>query len=261
MTHPFFTIGHSTRSTSEFVDLLRAAEVQLVVDVRTVPRSRANPQFNRDTLPITLSEFAIDYEHISALGGLRARRTEVASSLNGFWENSSFHNYADYAMTETTPTRPVRAAWLDDMFLPPDVLEWALNVVVVRSGGRTILIDAGMGVEFPDLPRAGRLAISANPMSSVTNRPRLRGCEWCVKARARRTKRSAGTPPCRRRSPLRGADQESQMSRTQNLLFAALLMSSGTAFAADKTIPSPTEKPGPSAGAVTSGAIRCGGWS
>src|ERR1700738_4720324 len=52
----------------------------------------------------------------------------------------------------------VRAAWLEDMFLPPDVLEWALNVVVVRSGGRTILIDAGMGVEFPDLPRAGRLA-------------------------------------------------------------------------------------------------------
>src|SRR5215510_15641366 len=51
----------------------------------------------------------------------------------------------------------VRAAWLKDMFLPPDMLEWALNVVVVRGGGRTILIDAGMGVEFPDLPRAGRL--------------------------------------------------------------------------------------------------------
>src|SRR6516165_8776014 len=51
----------------------------------------------------------------------------------------------------------VRAAWLKDMFLPPDVLEWALNVVVVRSGGRTILIDAGMGMEFPDLPRSGRL--------------------------------------------------------------------------------------------------------
>src|SRR5262250_792371 len=53
----------------------------------------------------------------------------------------------------------VRAAWLKGMFLPPDVIEWALNVVVVRSGGRTILIDAGMGVEFPDLPRAGRLAL------------------------------------------------------------------------------------------------------
>ena len=53
----------------------------------------------------------------------------------------------------------VRAAWLNDMFLPPDVLEWALNVVVVRSGGRTILIDAGIGAEDPDFPRAGRLAL------------------------------------------------------------------------------------------------------
>jgi glyoxylase-like metal-dependent hydrolase (beta-lactamase superfamily II) len=51
----------------------------------------------------------------------------------------------------------VRAAWLNDMFLPPDVLEWALNVVMVRSGDRTILIDAGMGMEFPDLPRSGKL--------------------------------------------------------------------------------------------------------
>ena len=56
----------------------------------------------------------------------------------------------------------VRGAWLDDMFLPRDVLEWALNVVVVRSGGRTILIDAGMGVEYPDLPRTGRLAPPAS---------------------------------------------------------------------------------------------------
>jgi glyoxylase-like metal-dependent hydrolase (beta-lactamase superfamily II) len=53
----------------------------------------------------------------------------------------------------------VREAWLKDMFLPPDAFDWALNVVVVRSGGRTILIDAGMGAEFPDLPRAGRLVL------------------------------------------------------------------------------------------------------
>src|SRR5262245_62589798 len=52
----------------------------------------------------------------------------------------------------------VRAAWLEDMFLPPDVLEWALNAVVVRTGGRTILIDAGIGGEFADLPRAGQWA-------------------------------------------------------------------------------------------------------
>src|SRR5262249_45132449 len=52
----------------------------------------------------------------------------------------------------------VRAAWLEDMFLPTDALEWALNMVVVRSGGRTILVDAGIGMEFPDLPRAGKVA-------------------------------------------------------------------------------------------------------
>ena len=76
MTHPFFTIGHSTRSIADFVELLREADIQLVVDVRTVPRSRTNPQFNRDVLPITLSEFAIDYVHISrsAVCGLRAQR-------------------------------------------------------------------------------------------------------------------------------------------------------------------------------------------
>ena len=65
------------------------------------------------------------------------------------------------------------AAWLDDMFLPPDVLEWALNVVLVRSGDRTILIDAGMGAEFPDLPRAGRtvqrLEAAGIDLASVTD--------------------------------------------------------------------------------------------
>src|SRR5258705_2595081 len=65
------------------------------------------------------------------------------------------------------------ATWLDDMFLPPDVLDWPLNVVVVRSGGRTILIDAGLGMEFPDFPRAGHLALRLQaagiPAASVTD--------------------------------------------------------------------------------------------
>jgi len=100
MTPPFFTIGHSTRSISEFVELLREVKIQLVVDVRTVPWSRANPQFNWDVLPITLCEFAIDYEHIAQLGGLRHRSTNVPPFLNSFWENPSFHNYADYATSE-----------------------------------------------------------------------------------------------------------------------------------------------------------------
>jgi uncharacterized protein (DUF488 family) len=98
MTFPFFTIGHSTRPLGEFIDLLAASEVGLVVDVRTVPRSRTNPQYDRETLPGSLSGFQIGYEHVPELGGRRARRLDIAPEVNAFWENQSFHNYADYAM-------------------------------------------------------------------------------------------------------------------------------------------------------------------
>jgi uncharacterized protein (DUF488 family) len=100
MAHPFFTIGHSTRSIAEFVDLLTIAEVRLVVDVRTISRSRTNPQYNSEEFAKALSEFGIDYVHIVELGGLRGRKRGVAADVNGFWENRSFHNYADYAMSE-----------------------------------------------------------------------------------------------------------------------------------------------------------------
>jgi uncharacterized protein (DUF488 family) len=100
MAQPFFTIGHSTRSIPEFVELLQPAEVRLVVDVRTVPRSRANPQFNRDALPDSLSRHQIGYEHVAALGGLRGRQRRDIPSANDFWDNDSFRNYADYAWTE-----------------------------------------------------------------------------------------------------------------------------------------------------------------
>ena len=96
--HPFYTIGHSTRSIGEFVDLLRSVEVTLVIDVRTVPRSRTNPQYNRESLPDTLRQFKVGYEHIASLGGLRGVTPDVSSSVNAFWQNKSFHNYADYAM-------------------------------------------------------------------------------------------------------------------------------------------------------------------
>jgi uncharacterized protein (DUF488 family) len=99
MANPFFTIGHSTRSIQEFTDLLRAEQVGLVVDVRTVPRSRTNPQFNRDTLPDSLAAHQIGYEHIAALGGLRGKQRSAEPSPNGFWTNTSFRNYADHALT------------------------------------------------------------------------------------------------------------------------------------------------------------------
>jgi uncharacterized protein (DUF488 family) len=96
----FYTIGHSTRSISEFVSLLQSAGVTCVADVRTVPRSRKNPQYNSDTFSRSLAEFEMGYEHIASLGGLRGRSCEVPPEVNAFWENQSFHNYADYAMGE-----------------------------------------------------------------------------------------------------------------------------------------------------------------
>jgi uncharacterized protein (DUF488 family) len=100
MSNPFFTIGHSTRPIDEFVALLMAAEIKLVVDVRTVPRSRTNPQFNRDILPSSLASHGVAYEHFAALGGLRGKQPGVPPDVNAFWQNASFHNYADYALSE-----------------------------------------------------------------------------------------------------------------------------------------------------------------
>lgn len=99
MAYPFYTIGHSTRSIHEFVDLLRSVEVKLVVDVRNIPRSRTNPQYNVDLLPTSLSECQVGYAHIAELGGRRGRQRDIAPSINAFWLNQSFHNYADYAMS------------------------------------------------------------------------------------------------------------------------------------------------------------------
>jgi uncharacterized protein (DUF488 family) len=79
--------------------LLSNAEIRLVVDVRTVPRSRTNPQYDSEAFARVLSQSAIGYEHIAALGGLRGLRRDVPANVNAFWENRSFHNYADYAMS------------------------------------------------------------------------------------------------------------------------------------------------------------------
>jgi uncharacterized protein (DUF488 family) len=70
----FYTIGHSTRTIKEFVDLLRVSGVTLVADVRTVPRSRTNPQYNAEVLPEELAAYHIGYSHIAELGGLRGKQ-------------------------------------------------------------------------------------------------------------------------------------------------------------------------------------------
>ena len=100
MTFPFLTVGHSNRTLDAFVALLAGAGVQFLADIRTVPRSRTNPQFNRETFPSVLAHHGIAYEHIAALGGLRGKAHGMPSDVNGLWTNESFHNYADYALGE-----------------------------------------------------------------------------------------------------------------------------------------------------------------
>ena len=87
------TIGHSTRTWKVFLELLRAHRVQRVIDVRSIPRSRHNPQFNRETLPTKLRAARIGYVHLRKLGGLRHARRD---SPNMGWRNTSFRGFADY---------------------------------------------------------------------------------------------------------------------------------------------------------------------
>ena len=92
-----WTVGHSTRPIDEFTDFLRAHDIRLLVDVRTIPRSRHNPQFNTDRLAKSLKEAGLVSLHMPALGGLRKARTD---SINKGWRNTSFRGYADYMQTE-----------------------------------------------------------------------------------------------------------------------------------------------------------------
>lgn len=100
MAFPYFTIGHSNRSLVDFIDLLRRSEVGLVADVRKLPGSRMHPQFNSDALAVSLAERQLGYEHLVELGGRRGKVQVPDYSPNAFWENRSFRNYADYALSD-----------------------------------------------------------------------------------------------------------------------------------------------------------------
>lgn len=91
------TIGHSNRPIEEFLELLRLNEIERVLDIRTVPKSRHNPHFGQDVLPASLAGAGIAYQHIAGLGGLRHPRKD---SPNGAWRNTSFRGYADYMQTD-----------------------------------------------------------------------------------------------------------------------------------------------------------------
>jgi uncharacterized protein (DUF488 family) len=127
------TIGHSNRSAADFLAILQAHGVETLVDVRTVPKSRYNPQFNRDTLPATLQSAGIQYLHLPALGGLRHARKD---STNLGWRNAGFRGYADYMQT------PEFAAALDSLIaLPGRVAVMCAEAVPWRCH-RSMIADA-----------------------------------------------------------------------------------------------------------------------
>jgi uncharacterized protein (DUF488 family) len=92
-----YTIGHSNHPIGKFIEMLTVHGIELIVDVRTIPKSRHNPQYNSDLLPASLREQGIGYQHVPALGGLRHAKKD---SPNNGWENSSFRGYADYMQTD-----------------------------------------------------------------------------------------------------------------------------------------------------------------
>lgn len=95
-----WTIGHWVCPQDVFLETLAAAEIELLVDVRSHPGSRRSPQFSKEQLPSWLGPAGIDYLHLAELGGRRGRQYEIAAQLNAGWRNPSFKNYADYALTE-----------------------------------------------------------------------------------------------------------------------------------------------------------------
>jgi uncharacterized protein (DUF488 family) len=101
MATGFTTIGHSKRGLEEFLGMLREARVDLLIDVRSFPRSRTNPAYNTDRLPDELEPVQIGYRHCPDLGGRRNRQAGIDDDVNALWRVRSFHNYADYALGET----------------------------------------------------------------------------------------------------------------------------------------------------------------
>jgi uncharacterized protein (DUF488 family) len=93
-----YTLGHSTRTFAELVQALRSFAIDVLADVRTIPRSRHNPQFGADVLPAALASEGIRYVHLARLGGLRRASKQ---SINGGWRNASFRGFADYMLTES----------------------------------------------------------------------------------------------------------------------------------------------------------------
>jgi uncharacterized protein (DUF488 family) len=147
-----YTVGHSTRTVEEFIGLLKSFGIDLVADIRTMPKSRHNPQFHIDQLAGSLASAGIEYRHLPGLGGLR-RATK--DSINTGWRNASFRGYADYMSTP-----PFQAAVAELIALA------AQHVTVIMCAEavfwrchRTLVADALLvrGIDVQHIMGAGKL--------------------------------------------------------------------------------------------------------
>ena len=148
-TPKIYTVGHSTHSGDEFLAILNAFGIELLADIRTVPRSRHNPQYERDTLDAFLAEHGIEYVHLAALGGLRRPRKD---SVNTGWRNDSFRGYADYMQTpefgNAIEDLMARAAERRTVIMCAEAVPWRCHRSLV---GDALLVR---GIEVEDIMSA-----------------------------------------------------------------------------------------------------------
>jgi uncharacterized protein (DUF488 family) len=139
-----YTVGHSTRPIEEFIAILESFRIELVCDIRTIPKSRRNPQFASDALRGALAERGIDYVHLKALGGLRHPRKD---SPNGAWRNDSFRGYADYMQsaefTEAVTDLIARATQKRTAIMCAEAVPWRCHRSLVGDA----LVVRGIAVE------------------------------------------------------------------------------------------------------------------
>ncbi len=179
-----YTIGHSTRTLDEFVDALRSFGVRTLADIRTVPRSRHVPQFNRESLSRTLPRRGIAYRHIKALGGLRKPR---ADSRNTAWRNAGFRGFADYMETPefSSALAELRALAREEgpvAVMCAEAVPWRCHRSLVAdallAGGDTVvdIMAPGKGTPHALTPWAhvdgGRVTYPGPPAPSRASRPR-----------------------------------------------------------------------------------------
>ena len=138
------TVGHSTHRLEELIGLLRAHGVEMLVDVRTVPRSRRHPQFDREVLPDALRAAGVGHEHLCSLGGLRRSRPD---SINTAWQNASFRGYADHMLTSEFEAALVRlleiARHAQTAVMCAEAIPWRCHRALIADA----LVARGVAVE------------------------------------------------------------------------------------------------------------------